>query len=132
MATKATQQDPPGGFTSIWLQQERPSRGSQPALNRQQIVRAAIEIADAEGFEAVTMRRIASDLGVGTMSLYWHVPNKENLLELMRDELIGEVEMPDPPTGDWRADLRQIAYQTRANLKRHPWMLAIFASVPSI
>jgi AcrR family transcriptional regulator len=132
MATKPTQQDPSGGFTSIWLQPERPSRGSQPALSRQQIVGAAITIADAEGFEAVTMRRIASELGVGTMSLYWHVPNKDNLLELMRDELMGEVEMPDPPSGDWRADLRQIASQTRTTMKKHPWMLAIFASIPSI
>src|SRR5215212_8753897 len=93
-------------FTSIWLQPERTPRGSQASLSRGQIVRAAIAIADAEGFEAVTMRRLAAELGVGTMSLYWHVPNKDNLLELMRDELIGEVEMPDPPSGDWRADLR--------------------------
>jgi AcrR family transcriptional regulator len=131
MATKATQ-DQPDSFTSIWLQPERPSRGSQPALNREQIVRAAIAIADAEGFEAATMRRIASELGVGTMSLYWYVPNKDNLLELMRDELMGEVKMPDPPSDDWRANLRQIAYETRANMKRHPWMFAIFASIPSV
>jgi AcrR family transcriptional regulator len=94
-------------------------------------VRAAIAIADAEGLDAVTMRRLASHLGVGTMSLYWHVPNKENLLELMRDELMGEVQMPDPPSADWRANLRQIAHQSRATMKRHPWMATIFASLPS-
>ncbi len=125
-------QRPKRGFTSIWLQPERTPRGAQASLSRGQIVRAAIAIADADGFEAMTMRRVAAELGVGTMSLYWHVPNKDNLLELMRDELMGEVEMPDPPSGDWRADLRLIAYQTRAFMKRHPWMLAIFASLPSI
>jgi AcrR family transcriptional regulator len=126
------QREAKGGFSSIWLQPERTPRSAQASLSRRQIVRAAIAIAEAEGFEAVTMRRVAAELGVGTMSLYWHVPTKDNLLELMRDELMGEVAMPDPPSGDWRADLRFIAHQTRANMKRHPWMLAIFASLPSI
>src|SRR5262249_47780549 len=88
--------EPRQGFQSIWLRPERPSRRSHSALSREQIVRAAIEVADAEGIEAVTMRRIATELGVGTMSLYWHVPTKDNLLELMRDALMGEVQMPDP------------------------------------
>ena len=119
------------GFESIWLRPERPPRRSHSALSRSQIVRAAIEVADAEGLETVTMRRIATELGIGAMSLYWHVPSKENLLELMRDELMGEVEMPDPPSDDWRANLRQIAHQSRATMKRHPWMTTIFASMPS-
>ena len=129
---KRERREPKSGLASIWLQPERTPRGAQSALNRAQIVRAAIAIADAEGIDAVTMRRVAADLGVGTMSLYWHVPNKDNLFELMRDELMSEVEMPDPPSGDWRADLRTIAYQTRATMKRHPWMLAIFASMPGL
>jgi AcrR family transcriptional regulator len=119
-------------FDSIWLRPERRPRGARRDrdLSRAQIVDVAIAIADAEGIEAVTMRRIATTLGAGTMSLYWHVPSKEHLLELMRDVVIGEVTMPDPPSGDWRADLRQIAYESRATMKRHPWMTSIFASAP--
>jgi AcrR family transcriptional regulator len=118
-------------FDSIWLRPERPQRGRQLGLDRSQIVRAAIEIADAEGLDAVTMRHVAAKLGVGTMSLYWHVSRKEDLLELMRDEVIGEVKRPEPPSGDWRADLTQIAYQSRATMRNHPWMMSIFAASPS-
>jgi AcrR family transcriptional regulator len=129
-AAKTTREQEPE-FDSIWLRPERRGRGGARDLSRAQIVDAAIAIADAEGIEAVTMRRIATTLRAGTMSLYWHVPSKEHLLELMRDVVIGEVRMPDPPSGDWRADLRQIAYESRATMKRHPWMMEVFASAPS-
>jgi AcrR family transcriptional regulator len=61
-----------------------------PKLSRDEIVRAAIAIADAEGADAVSMRRIARELRAGTMSLYWHVDNKDDLLDLMLDALVGE------------------------------------------
>ncbi|MGH3321812.1 MAG: TetR/AcrR family transcriptional regulator [Streptosporangiaceae bacterium] len=92
------------------------------SLSREQIVRAAIEIADAEGPQALSMRRIAAGMRVGTMSLYWHVVDKEELLLLMLDTIQGEVEMPDPQSGDWRADLRTAAHNTRRMLLRHPWV----------
>ena len=72
---------------------------------------AAIAIADAEGADAVSMRKIAQVLHAGTMSLYWHVANKEHLLDLMLDALMAEVDVPEP-TGDWRADLQGLRAAT--------------------
>lgn len=94
-------------------------------LSTDQVVRVGIVVADAEGPQAVTMRRIASELGAGVMSLYWHVDDKNELLALMLDAIQGEVEMPDPPTEDWRTDLRSIAHNTRNVLRRHPWVSSV-------
>ncbi len=67
------------------------------------------------------MRRIATKLGAGATSLYWYIRSKEDLYELMADELIGEITLPKRPSGDWRADLRIIAIETRVVLSRHSW-----------
>ena len=80
---------PEDRFDLVWARPERPPRGRARGLSRQQIVRAALQIADREGLDALTMRRVAQRLGAGTMSLYWHVRNKDELIELMRDEEIG-------------------------------------------
>ena len=90
-------------------------------LSRDQIVSSAIAVADREGADAVGMRRIARDLGVGTMSLYWYVASKDELLALMIDTVEGEFEIPSP-SGNWRADLTQAANNIRAVLIRHGWM----------
>src|SRR3954453_8973113 len=95
-----------------WTRPDFRPRGAHPALGREQIVRAAMEIADAEGLEAISMRRVAAGLGAGTMSLYWYVAGKDELLDLMVDAAFGEFRIPDRPTGDWRADLRLIAHET--------------------
>ena len=84
-------------------------------------MQAAIAIADREGAEAVGMRRIARDLQVGNMSLYWHVASKDELLALMIDAVEGEFEVPTP-SGDWRADLTHTARNIREVLIRHGWM----------
>jgi AcrR family transcriptional regulator len=102
-----------------------------PALSRAEIVDAAIAIADAEGSDAISMRRIARVLRAGTMSLYWHVANKEQLLDLMLDALIGEVEVPEP-SGDWRADLRAQARNERAMLLRHAWVMDFLGGRPPL
>jgi AcrR family transcriptional regulator len=86
-------------------------------------------LADAEGAEAVNMRRIAKELDVGTMSLYWHVGSKEHLLDLMLDAVEGEGEAADA-SGNWQDDLAQIARQERASLLRHRWKLDFMASRP--
>lgn len=101
----------------------RPTRPSRPRdlLSRDQIVRAAIAVADAEGADAVGMRRIARELDVGTMSLYWYVASKDELLAFMIDTVEGEFEIP-PPSGNWRADLTQAAHNIRSVLVRHGWM----------
>jgi AcrR family transcriptional regulator len=99
------------------------------ALSRDQIVRAAIAVADAEGAEAVSMRRIARELNAGTMSLYWHVGSKEELLDLMIDEVQAETQMP-APSGDWRAGLRELAFNSRTALHRHRWMMDFMGGRP--
>jgi AcrR family transcriptional regulator len=102
-----------------------------PALSRAEIVDAAIAIADAEGSDAISMRRIAQVLRAGTMSLYWHVANKEQLLDLMLDALFGEFDLPEP-TGDWGADLRAQARNERATLLRHAWVMDFIGGRPPL
>jgi AcrR family transcriptional regulator len=108
-------------------------RGTRPprdrGLSRDEIVRTAIAVADAEGPEAISMRRIARELRAGPMSLYWYVGSKEELLDLMLETLEAAIEAPEP-TGDWRADLRAFANQMRAELNRHPWALEFIGSRP--
>lgn len=100
-------------------------------LSREEIVDAAIAIADSEGAEAVSMRRIAQVLRAGAMSLYWHLANKEHLLEQMLDALMADVEVPEP-TGDWRADLRVQARSMRKVQLRHPWVIDFITARPSL
>jgi len=88
-------------------------------------VRAAVALADAEGAEAVSMRRVAAALGAGAMSLYWHVPDKEALVDLMFDHVFGELDLPPQPSGDWKADLRRVAIETRRVFLRHPWLIPL-------
>ncbi len=102
-----------------------------PALSRGEIVDAAIAVADAEGADAVSMRRIAQVLRVGTMSLYWHVANKERLLDLMLDAWIGDISVPEP-SGDWRADLLTLARNERANTLRHVWVMDFVGGLPPL
>jgi AcrR family transcriptional regulator len=101
------------------------------ALSRDQIVRTAIAVADAEGADAISMRRIARELHAGTMSLYWHVASKEELLDLVIDSVQGEHLMPEP-SGDWRRDMREMAYSTRASLHRHRWMMDFLGGRPPL
>lgn len=115
---------------------EQPPRGRgrnrlQPALSREEIVDAAIAVADAEGADAVSMRKIAQVLRAGPMSLYWHVTNKEHLLDLMFDALDAEVEVPEP-SGDWRADLQRLARSRRAMLHRHLWAMEFIGGRPPL
>jgi AcrR family transcriptional regulator len=115
---------------------QEPPRGRgrnrvRPSLSRAEIVDAAIAVADAEGADAVSMRRIAQVLRAGPMSLYWHVANKEHLLDLMLDALDGEVEVPDP-SGDWRADLQRLARLRRAMLHRHLWAMGFMGGRPPL
>jgi len=105
-------------------------RRQQP-LTRADIVRAAIAVADAEGPGAVNMRRIARELGAGTMSLYWHVIDKDHLVDLMLDEVESEQEVGDA-TGDWQADLARLAHQQRQGLLRHPWVIDFLGGRPPL
>ncbi len=96
----------------------------RPGLTRDAIVAAAVAIADAEGIEAVSIRRIATKLETRPMSLYTHIEHKGELVDLMIDEAMGEALLPGEVPGDWREALRQIAHRTRAAARAHPWMIA--------
>ena len=108
-------------------------RGREPrrvrGLSRQDIVATAIAIADAEGTAAVSMRRIARDLHVGAMSLYWYVDSTDDLHHLMLEGVQGEIEAAEP-SGDWRGDLAVYARNYRAALHRHPWAIDFLGAGP--
>ena len=98
-------------------------------LTREKIAAAALAIADKEGFEAVSMRRVAQQLGVGTMSLYYYVKTKDDLVSVMDDALMGEALLSSLPK-DWRLAMMEIAKRTHAVFIRHPWALVAMASTP--
>lgn len=81
-----------------------------------------VGIADVEGVDAVSMRRVASEVGLGAMSLYRYVSGKHDLLDLMLDAVAAEYELPEAPPGDWEADLRGVLHQSRRIMHRHPWV----------
>jgi AcrR family transcriptional regulator len=120
------------GYVTIWMRPERPARGPRPAYSRAQITEAAVRIADAEGLDAASMRRIAAEIGTGAMSLYRYVPSRDELLELMIDHVIGEQDLPAEPSGDWRADLTLLAEGARAMGLRHPWYTEAERGRPSL
>jgi AcrR family transcriptional regulator len=119
------------GVDLVWARPERPPRGRARGLSRQQVVRAAIAIADREGLDALTMRRVAEALGAGTMSLYWYVRSKDELIELMRDEVAGEQTLKEA-SGDWRSDLATFARDTRKLFLRHPWLASVLGGPPPL
>jgi AcrR family transcriptional regulator len=102
-------------------------RGPKPGLTVDRIVAAGIEIADADGLAAVSMRRVAERLGVGTMSLYTYVPTKAELVDLMFDTVCGELGGPVDESGTWRERLTRLAEHLFAGFRRHPWMLQVMA-----
>ncbi|MET8777314.1 TetR/AcrR family transcriptional regulator [Nocardia sp. NPDC004654] len=113
----------------LWDTGHRPSRGPKPTLTLDRIVEAAIRVADAEGLAAVTMRRVATELGTGTMSLYRYLPGKAELLDLMLDRVQQPPETAVPPDG-WRAMLREYAYEMLEMYRRHPWLLQVNQTRP--
>ncbi|MER6343624.1 TetR/AcrR family transcriptional regulator [Streptomyces sp. NPDC001595] len=115
----------------LWDTGRRPSRGPKPALTLDQIVEAAVRIADAEGLDAVSMRRVGAELGTGAMSLYRYVPGKAELLDLMLDRVQRPSDNPaDLGDGGWRAALEALARATLALYRRHPWLLHVNQSRP--
>jgi AcrR family transcriptional regulator len=108
-------------FEPIWARPE-PS-GRRAPRSRDDIAQAAIAVADADGLEAVSMRRVAAELGLGTMSLYHYVRSKDELLDLMADGIMGGQLVDDAELQKgWRAGLTAIAHATRRNFQRHAWM----------
>jgi AcrR family transcriptional regulator len=93
-------------------------------LNRERVLRAAVALADQGGFESLTMRKLAKELGVEAMSLYNHVANKDDLLDGMVDLVFAEIELPSSD-GDWKAAMRARAVSTRDALNRHRWAIGL-------
>ena len=110
---------------SIWDFPEHGSRGPRARHDRAAIAALAVRIADAEGLDAVTMRRLAGELGIAVMSLYNYVPAKEHLAQLMTDQLAGEYAYPVTPPPDPRAAIADLARQTRDIARRHPWLAGL-------
>ena len=100
---------------------------SRTPLSRERALSAAVAVADAEGLDALTMRRLAQELGVEAMSLYYHVANKEDILDGMVEMVFSEIELP-PDATDWRTAMLQRAGSLRAALTRHPWAITIMES----
>ncbi|GGQ05114.1 TetR/AcrR family transcriptional regulator [Streptomyces roseolilacinus] len=110
----------------LWGDGEPPSRGPRRGLTLDAIVTAAVELADAEGLAAVSMRRLSTELGVGTMSLYRYVPGKAELLDLMLDRTQGlPPGTPARTPADWRDGVEGLARGFLALYRRHPWLLKI-------
>jgi AcrR family transcriptional regulator len=107
----------------IWARPEPGTR--QPRHTRQRIAETALAIADTEGIQAVSMRRVAGELGAGTMTLYHYVRSKQDLVALMEDAVMGELLVPEGelPSG-WREALTAVARRTRATFIRHPWAVS--------
>ncbi|MER6916542.1 TetR/AcrR family transcriptional regulator C-terminal domain-containing protein [Streptomyces sp. NPDC000594] len=116
-------------FPSVWARPQR-QRREQPALSRDQIVAEAIALLDSEGLDALSMRRLGTRLNAGATSMYSHVTNKDELIELVVDEVYREIEIPvvDGPEG-WRAAARTSAHSLRAAILRHPWIAAVLGEV---
>ncbi|MEU1373807.1 TetR/AcrR family transcriptional regulator [Streptomyces triculaminicus] len=112
-------------ISSVWTRPPR-ARRDQPALSREQIVAEAVRLLDAEGLQALSMRRLGARLGAGATSLYRHVANKDELIELVLDEIYGELRVPpvtDPAA--WREAVIETAGGIRAMLLRHPWAVSV-------
>jgi AcrR family transcriptional regulator len=109
-------------LTSVWLRPARTPRARRgQAFTRDDLAATAVGLADRDGIDALSMRRVAAELGITAMSLYWYVDTKEQLIELMVDRVFAEQE---PPAGDdWRARLAAIGRATFARYRSHPWFV---------
>jgi len=107
---------------SVWEMPERGTRGPKPRHDRAAIASAAVRVADTEGLEALTMRRVASELGMATMTLYNYLPTKDHLIQLVIDKLAAEYAYPPAPPADNRSAIADLARQAREIARRHPWV----------
>jgi AcrR family transcriptional regulator len=127
----------PASIEAAWGRRERPSKGPKPGLSLERIVDAAVGVAASEGLEAVSMSRVAAQLGSSTMSLYRYVAAKDELLALMVDAVMvdavhGTPPCPPEPDQGWRAGLSRWAWAYHHVLRRHPWVLRIPISAPPV
>ncbi|MBT2544787.1 TetR/AcrR family transcriptional regulator C-terminal domain-containing protein [Streptomyces sp. ISL-44] len=130
MSADEKQQSPAApAVPSVWTRPRRPKE-QQPALSQAQIVAAAVKLLDAEGIEALSMRKLGTGMGAAATSLYRHVANKDELIELVVDEVYGELEVPEAtdPAG-WRESVSRSGHSLRAMALRHPWVASVLGQV---
>lgn len=109
------------------METPKTATGPPPRLSKERVFRAAVELADRGGLESLTMRKLADQLGVGVMSLYYYVENKDELITGMVDIVFGEIELP-PSDSDWKSAMRERARSTREVLNRHRWAVGLMES----
>lgn len=114
---------------TVWDRPEPPTR--PVPLDRERMVAAAIALADEGGLEAVSLRKVAARLDTGPMRLYGYISSKEELFDLMLDEVYGEI-LPEEQPGDWREALRDRAHRTRQAALRHPWLADLLGGRPTL
>lgn len=136
MAERTGGGDPARTLQLLWrhLAASNPrGRGPKQGLSVDQIVRAAIELADADGLDRLSMRRVAERLRVTAMTLYTYVPGKAELIDLMTDAVYGEMERPEHPRSQgWRARLEKVARQNHLLHERHPWLGHVVTGRPPL
>jgi len=115
----------PASIEAAWGIRDRPHKGPKPGLSLRRVVEAAVRVAVSEGLDAVSMSRVAAELGASTMSLYRYVGAKDELLDLMADEAYGPPPPPPAPGQGWRTGLSQWAWGLHAAYQRNPWTLQI-------
>ena len=105
--------------------------GRREPLTKERVLRAAVDLADREGIDGLSMRRLGQELGVEAMALYRHVRNKDDILDGAIDAVVGEIE-PPRPTGDWQHSMRKLALAARQVMLRHPWAPPVIVERPEI
>ncbi|GAA2405116.1 TetR/AcrR family transcriptional regulator C-terminal domain-containing protein [Actinomadura vinacea] len=128
MSPKRAEQSP-SGPGAVWLRERRQGTRT-PALSIERITAAAVRILDEDGQSGLSMRKLADALGVHATSLYWHVANRDDLLDLALDAVFGEVEAPRKDPGLWQADIAAYMTGLREALLRHPWAGALASARP--
>ncbi|GAA1140166.1 TetR/AcrR family transcriptional regulator C-terminal domain-containing protein [Kribbella jejuensis] len=116
---------------TIWTR-ERKASPARETLSRDQIVATAMKLLDTEGLTGLSMRKLAAKLDSGATSLYWHVPTKDDLIDLLIDEVWGEIDVPEPELAGWRSGALLFGHSLRSAVLRHPWLPEVMYTRPSI
>lgn len=124
--------DPQRSLERLWGRQEPGRRGPKQRLSTAEVVEAAIALADSEGVQALSMRKVAQAVGVSPMSLYTYVPSKAELLDLMFDRVLGDAADPDDTVATWREKLAFMARERWGLSERHPWLLDLAMHRPPL
>jgi AcrR family transcriptional regulator len=102
-----------------WRTRDEGDRSERRPLTRKAIVDAALVLLDREGLAGLSMRKLAQELGAGAASLYWHVGDKEELLSLLLDRIVGESEIPAPDPANWQEQVKEMGRASRRLFQRH-------------